>query len=80
MYYKKAGRTGSFLGGYDCWEMHSVSGSRDHGTASIAQKTRFGIGDVYFLAAAYGLMEVLVDEVKRCGERTVHLESGRRWL
>ena len=55
-----------------------MSSSASRSTASIAQKTRFGIGDVYFLAAAYGLLEVVVDDVKRCSGRAVHLVSGRR--
>lgn len=58
--------------------MHSVSCNASRTTASIAQRTRFGIGDVYFLAAAYGLMEVVVDNIKRCSAKTVHLESGRK--
>ncbi|CAJ1393645.1 unnamed protein product [Effrenium voratum] len=63
---------------YDVWDMHSVHGNAARTTASLAQRTRFGIGDIYFLAAAYGIMEVLVDNIKRCSGRTVHLESGRR--
>lgn len=66
------------LCGYDPWDMHSVSCNAARTNASFAQKTRFGIGDVYFLAAAYGLMEVVVDNIKRCSSRTVHLESGRK--
>ena len=58
--------------------MHSVSCNASRTTASVAQRTRFGIGDVYFLAAAYGLMEVVVDNIKRCSAKTVHLESGRK--
>lgn len=65
-------------GNFDPWEMHSVSCNASRTTASIAQRTRFGIGDVYFLAAAYGLMEVVVDNIKRCSTKTVHLESGRK--
>lgn len=58
--------------------MHSVHCNATRTTASLAQRTRFGIGDVYFLAAAYGLMEVVVDNIKRCSGSTVHLESGKK--
>jgi hypothetical protein len=58
--------------------MHSVSCNASRTNASVAQRTRFGIGDIYFLSAAYGLMEVVVDNIKRCSAKTVHLESGRK--
>jgi len=63
---------------YDPWNMHSVTANKTHTHASVNQKTRFGIGDVYFLSAAYGLMEIVVDNIKRCTHRTVHLETGRK--
>lgn len=63
---------------YDPWDMHSVSCNASRTNASVAQRTRFGIGDIYFLSAAYGLMEVVVDNIKRCSAKTVHLESGRK--
>eukprot|EP00913_Durusdinium_trenchii_P025046 g23510.t1 len=58
------------LCGYDPWDMHSVSCNAARTNASFAQKTRFGIGDVYFLAAAYGLMEVVVDNIKRSAPKS----------
>jgi len=42
------------------------------------RKTRFGIGDVYFLSAAYGLMNIVVSDVKRCTEHCLHLENGEK--
>ena len=41
------------------------------------RQSRFGIGDVYFLAMSMGKCEVIVDDVKRLSSGTVHLESGR---
>eukprot|EP00435_Cladocopium_sp_Y103_P074674 s206_g50.t1 len=72
------GTKAGMLGDFDPWDMHSVSCNASRTNASVAQRTRFGIGDVYFLAAAYGLMEVVVDNIKRCSDKTVHLESGRK--
>jgi len=61
---------------FDPWTCHSVYGNSSRTHATIMQKTRFGIGDVYFLSQAYGLMEITVDEVKRATFHTLHLESG----
>lgn len=63
---------------YNPWDMHSVKANPSRTFATIVQKTRFGIGDVYFLAAAYDLMEIVVDNVKRCQPWGMVLESGRK--
>jgi len=63
---------------YDPWDMHSVNANTNKTFATVIQKTRFGIGDVYFLAAAYGLMEIVVGEVKRAQPGALVLDSGRR--
>eukprot|EP00406_Dinophysis_acuminata_P004127 CAMPEP_0179231448 /NCGR_PEP_ID=MMETSP0797-20121207/11349_1 /TAXON_ID=47934 /ORGANISM="Dinophysis acuminata, Strain DAEP01" /LENGTH=721 /DNA_ID=CAMNT_0020938537 /DNA_START=60 /DNA_END=2223 /DNA_ORIENTATION=+ len=63
---------------FDPWTMHSVHGNSARTHATIIQKTRFGIGDVYFLTAAYGLMEVVVSDVKRVTFHTLHLENGEK--
>jgi len=60
------------------WTIHSVYANSARTHATIMQKTRFGIGDVYFLSQAYGLMEIVIGEVKRCTYHTLHLESGRK--
>lgn len=62
----------------DPWDMHSVMANSTRTHATVQQKTRFGIGDVYFLAAAYGLMEVVIGNVKRCTYQTLHIDSGRK--
>merc|ERR1712032_1791821 len=63
---------------FDPWTMHSVHANSARTHATIMQKTRFGIGDVYFLSAAYGLMNIVVSDVKRCTEHCLHLENGEK--
>jgi hypothetical protein len=62
--------------GIDPWEIHSVRGNSARTNATVIQKTRFGIGDVYFLAHMYGLMEIKIGNVKRCSHKTLHLDTG----
>mmetsp|Transcript_24640 Transcript_24640/g.56883 ORF Transcript_24640/g.56883 Transcript_24640/m.56883 type:complete len:678 (-) Transcript_24640:33-2066(-) len=62
----------------DPWTLHSVQGNAARSTAHIKQKTRFGIGDVYFLSSAYGLMELKIGNIKRCSYKTLHLEDGSK--
>lgn len=64
------------LANYDPWEMHSVSTNSNRTHVTLSQTTRFGIGDIYFLSAHYGIMEVVVGNIKRCSYRTVHMEDG----
>ncbi|CAJ1360802.1 unnamed protein product [Effrenium voratum] len=61
----------------DPWTHHSVTANANRTSVHINQKSRFGIGDVYFLAISMGKCEVIVDDVKRLSEDKVHLESGR---
>mmetsp|Transcript_51316 Transcript_51316/g.159054 ORF Transcript_51316/g.159054 Transcript_51316/m.159054 type:complete len:678 (+) Transcript_51316:48-2081(+) len=61
---------------WDPWTCHSVYANSSRTHATIMQKTRFGIGDVYFLSQAYGLMQLTVDEIKRATFHTLHLEGG----
>lgn len=63
--------------GFDPWEYHSVMANAQRTSAHINQKSRFGIGDVYFLVLSMGKCEVVVDDVKRLSPGKVHLESGR---
>jgi len=60
----------------DPWKVHSVMANKDHTHATIWAKTRFGIGDVYFLSQAYGLCEIVTSQVRRCTHHTLHLENG----
>lgn len=63
---------------YNPWDMHSVHTNAQRTHCTVTQKTRFGIGDVYFLAGAYGLMDIVVGEVKRLSKHCIHLVSGRK--
>merc|ERR1719471_185562 len=53
------------LVGWDTWQAHSVTTDEHRTYANINSKTIFGVTDVYFLAGYYGLMEVVVDSIKR---------------
>jgi hypothetical protein len=53
------------LVGFDPWQAYSVQTNENRSYAMIAQSTIFGVTDIYFLAGYYGLMECVVDEVKR---------------
>eukprot|EP00427_Karlodinium_veneficum_P020578 CAMPEP_0169097904 /NCGR_PEP_ID=MMETSP1015-20121227/19759_1 /TAXON_ID=342587 /ORGANISM="Karlodinium micrum, Strain CCMP2283" /LENGTH=682 /DNA_ID=CAMNT_0009158723 /DNA_START=82 /DNA_END=2127 /DNA_ORIENTATION=- len=60
----------------DPWSFHSVYGSKEKEACTISSNSRFGIGDVTFLACATGRCEYVVDTVKRFQENTVHLNGG----
>jgi len=62
----------------DPWEYHSVYGTKDRTKCTIMSNSRFGIGDVTFLAVAWGRCEYVQDLLKRCTRHTLHLESGRK--
>lgn len=64
--------------GYNPWDMHSVTTNSSRTHATFNQKSRFGIGDIYFLSCAYGIQEIVVDTIKRLTYRTAHLESSRK--
>jgi len=62
----------------DPWTYYGIMSNKDRTTCTIRQKSRFGIGDAYFLACHYRRAEVLVDAVKRLKPRQVLLESGEK--
>jgi len=63
------------LVGFDAWGAHSVKTNKTRSWAIIDQKTIFGVTDIYFLAGAYGLMDVTVDEVARLSHHCVHTKN-----
>lgn len=64
---------------WNVWTAHSVKTDAKHSFAYIEQKTVFGVTDIYFLAGYYGLMEVIVDEIKHLSYHSAHcLQSDRR--
>jgi len=64
--------------GFDPWSYYSMQVNSTRTALTIHQKSRFGIGDVYFLAISMGKCEVVVDQVKRLSNQRIHLESGRQ--
>mmetsp|Transcript_64778 Transcript_64778/g.163076 ORF Transcript_64778/g.163076 Transcript_64778/m.163076 type:complete len:647 (-) Transcript_64778:49-1989(-) len=66
------------LVGFDVWSAHSVKTDANRSFAHISQKTVFGVTDIYFLAGYYGLMEVVVDEVKRLTHHCAHTKKGKK--
>lgn len=66
------------LVGFDCWSAHSVKTDEKRTFAHISQKTAFGVTDVYFLAGYYGLMEVMVDEIKRLTNGCAQTKKGKK--
>jgi len=60
----------------DPWEYHSVYATKDRSKCTIMSNSRFGIGDVTFLAVAWGRCEYVEDLVKRMSRHCLHLEGG----
>jgi len=60
------------------WEYYGIMSNKDRTTCTIRQKSRFGIGDIYFLACYTKKAEVIVDSIKRLKPRQVLLEGGEK--
>mmetsp|Transcript_15297 Transcript_15297/g.43370 ORF Transcript_15297/g.43370 Transcript_15297/m.43370 type:complete len:628 (-) Transcript_15297:60-1943(-) len=63
--------------GVDQWGYYSVFANESRTNVTIKQKSRFGIGDVYFLSMYFGFCEHIVDDIKRVSRHRLHLVSGR---
>merc|ERR1712154_210772 len=66
------------LVGFDVWSAHSVKTDANRSFAHLSQRTVFGVTDVYFLAGYYGLMDVIVDEIKRITPGCAHTKKGKK--
>jgi hypothetical protein len=64
--------------GFNPWNAFSVTTNESHSYAAIAQPTIFGVTDIYFLAGYFGLMDVVVDDIKRLTEHTVCTKKGTK--
>lgn len=62
----------------DPWQYHSVYASKNKEHCTINSHSRFGIGDVTFLAVAWGRCEYVVDTLKRCTYHTLHMTGGQK--
>eukprot|EP00420_Gonyaulax_spinifera_P022375 CAMPEP_0197901342 /NCGR_PEP_ID=MMETSP1439-20131203/50952_1 /TAXON_ID=66791 /ORGANISM="Gonyaulax spinifera, Strain CCMP409" /LENGTH=641 /DNA_ID=CAMNT_0043522307 /DNA_START=77 /DNA_END=1999 /DNA_ORIENTATION=+ len=60
----------------DPWTYYGVMSNKDRTTCTIRQKSRFGIGDLYFLACYMKVAEVIVDSIKRLKPHQILLEGG----
>merc|ERR1719190_315305 len=63
--------------GVDPWSYYCVYTNEARTTCTMRQKSRFGIGDVYFLGMYYEMVEHIVDDIKRVSSHKIHLMSGR---
>jgi len=63
--------------GMDQWQYYCVYANEARTSVTLRQKSRFGIGDVYYLAMYFGQCEHLVDDIKRMSHHAIHLISGR---
>lgn len=57
-------------------DYYSVQPSKDGSRVTIHQKSRFGIGDVYFLTRYYGKLELIMGKVKELTKGTVHVDMN----
>eukprot|EP00418_Pyrodinium_bahamense_P058715 CAMPEP_0179161796 /NCGR_PEP_ID=MMETSP0796-20121207/79224_1 /TAXON_ID=73915 /ORGANISM="Pyrodinium bahamense, Strain pbaha01" /LENGTH=605 /DNA_ID=CAMNT_0020863937 /DNA_START=68 /DNA_END=1885 /DNA_ORIENTATION=- len=62
----------------DPWNYYGIMANKDRTTCTVRQKSRFGIGDVYFLACYYKKAEVVVDSIKRLKPHQILLEGGEK--
>jgi len=62
----------------DPWNFYCVVANKERTIATLRQKARFGIGDVYFLAQYCKKVELVVDTIKRLTAKEIVMESGDR--
>mmetsp|Transcript_29566 Transcript_29566/g.68766 ORF Transcript_29566/g.68766 Transcript_29566/m.68766 type:complete len:629 (+) Transcript_29566:38-1924(+) len=63
--------------GVDHWQYYAVYSNEARTNVNLRQKSRFGIGDVYYLAMYYESCEHIVDDIKRVSQHKLHLMNGR---
>jgi len=60
------------------WTAYSVTTDEKHTYCRVNQGTMFGVTDVYFVAGYYGLMDVVVGDVKKVTHHCVHLKTMKK--
>mmetsp|Transcript_131393 Transcript_131393/g.293975 ORF Transcript_131393/g.293975 Transcript_131393/m.293975 type:complete len:534 (+) Transcript_131393:81-1682(+) len=65
------------LVGFDVWTHHGIQTNESRSHAVISQATSFGVNDVYFLTQAFGVCEVIEDEVDKLSPKCIHTKKGR---
>jgi len=73
---KKFYDLGADAGLGDPWTYYAVMTTEKRINATLRQDSRFGIGDVIYLACAYGKCKILTDQVKRMKNNGIQLETG----
>jgi len=63
---------------WDPWTAYSVTTDAKRSRCRIDQGTMFGVTDVYFAAGYYGLMDVVVGDVKKLTYQCMHLKTGKK--
>jgi len=64
--------------GFDVWSHPGVTTDDERTYAVIRQSTTFGVTDIYFLAFAYGLVELFQDKIEKLTHHCAHLEKGNQ--
>lgn len=64
------------LAGDDPWGYYAVVTTEKRTTVTLRQASRFGIGDVFFLARYFGKCDIVVGAIKRLMRDRIHLENG----
>lgn len=62
----------------DPWDYWAVHANSSRTTCTLIQSSRFGIGDMTFLAHAYGKLEYVEDTIKRLSSSSIFMMGGQR--
>jgi len=63
---------------WDVWGAYSVTTDAKRSYCRVDQGTMFGVTDVYFICGYYGLMDVVVGDVKRLTYQCIHLKTNKK--
>uniref|UniRef100_A0A7S4Q910 FAD/NAD(P)-binding domain-containing protein n=1 Tax=Alexandrium monilatum TaxID=311494 RepID=A0A7S4Q910_9DINO len=63
---------------WDPWTAYSVTTDAKRSKCRIDQGTMFGVTDVYFAAGYYGLMDIVIGDVKKLSFQCIQLKNGKK--